>query len=182
MNEGKIAVRYAKALFEAASDQGILEAVREDVDALQLLDNKVPGFRDLLESPVLNTEQKNKIFSILFEHKLEKLSYKFVLLMSKNKRESFIPSACRVFYDLYKDKKGIKAAKLTTAGLMHESMVLRMKESLESHYKCIIELETKTKADIIGGFILRVDDQQLDASVSSQLKKIKKGLESSIIS
>ncbi len=182
MNEGKIAVRYAKALFEAATDQGILEKVREDVDSLQLLDNKVPGFRDLLESPVLNTEQKNKVFSILFEQKLEDLSYKFVLLMSKNKRESFIPSACRVFYDLYKEKKGIKAAMLTTAGVMNESTAHRMKESLEAHYKCIIELETKTKAEIIGGFVLRVDDQQLDASVSAQLKKIRKGLEDSIIS
>jgi hypothetical protein len=59
MNEGKIAVRYAKALFEAAINQGNLEKVRENVDSLQLLDSKVPGFRDLLESPILNTEQTN---------------------------------------------------------------------------------------------------------------------------
>lgn len=182
MSEGKIAVRYAKALFEAASDNGALEKVRGDIEALQVLDNEVPEFRDLLESPVLSTDQKHEIFTIFLKGKVEALSLKFVLLITENKREAFLPSVCRVFNSLYKKDQGIKAAMITTAGALHEPTAIRMKASLEEHYKCNIELETKTKAEIIGGFVLRVDDQQLDASVATQLRKIRKSLDHSVVS
>ncbi len=71
---------------------------------------------------------------------------------------------------------------VTTAGVLHESTSGRMKDNLEDYYKCKIELESKTKPEIIGGFVLRVDDQQLDASVATQLRKIKKGLDHSVVS
>ena len=182
MSEGKIAVRYAKALFETASEKGALEKVRVDLEALQVLDQEVPEFRDLLGSPVLNTEQKHDIFSILLKGKVEELSLKFVFLITENKREAFIPSVCRVFNSLYKKEMGIKIAMVTTAGTLHESTSGRMKENLEDYYKCTIELKAKTKPEIIGGFVLRVDDEQLDTSVATQLRKIKKGLDQSVVS
>lgn len=182
MSEGKIAVRYAKALFETASEKGALEKVRADLEALQVLDQEVPEFRDLLGSPVLNTEQKHDIFSILLKGKVEELSLKFVFFITENKREAFIPSVCRVFNSLYKEEMGIKTAMVSTASDLHESTSGRIKDNLEDYYKCKIELESKTKPEIIGGFVLRIDDQQLDASVATQLRKIKKGLDHSVVS
>ena len=148
MSEGKIAVRYAKALFMTANEKGVLEKVRVDIEALQVLDQEVPEFRDLLGSPVLNTEQKHDIFSILLKGKVEELSLKFVFLITENKREAFIPSVCRVFNSFYKEEMGIKTAMVTTASDLHESNSGRIKDNLEDYYKCKIELESKTKSEI----------------------------------
>lgn len=182
MSESTIAVRYAKALFETADEQNLLEEIRGDADTLLSLDKDVPEFRDLLQSPVLNADQKRDIFSVLFKSKIDDLSLKFVLLMSDNKREAFLPSVCRVFIDMFKQKKGIKSATITTASGLNESTAKKMKNSLEEFFKSTVELNTQTKPELIGGYILRLDDRQLDASVVSQLRKIKKGMDQSVIS
>jgi len=175
-------VRYARALFEASVDQGKLENIQEDLNALLLLEQQVPEFKDLLDSPVLNASQKQGILKNLFENKVDSLTYRFLMLISENKREAFLPSVCRVFKDLYKQEKGIMAALVTTAGVLQKKTAERVKLTLEEFYKSHIELQTEMNSDLIGGFILRVEDQQLDASVASQLRKIKKGMDQSVIS
>jgi len=182
MNESKIAVRYGRALFESALEQGILDQVSDDLKSILLLDKDLHEFRDLLESPILSVSRKVKVLTILFKGNLNDLTFRFVLLMTQNKREAFLPSVCRVFYDQYKLNKGIKSAKVTTAGVLHDDTAKRIKESLEVFFKSHIELDKEIKPELIGGFILRVDDKQLDASVASQLKKIRKELGQSVIS
>lgn len=181
MAEGKIAVRYARALFEAALEQGVLDKVRNDIDGILALDSDVAEFRDLLESPILNTVHKKEIFDLMLGEKIDDLSLRFIFLMTDKKREAFLPSACRVFIDMFKKEKGIKSALVTAAGSIHAETAERIKSTLEKHYECIIELGIKEKPELIGGFVLRVEDQQLDASVASQLKKIEKGLYQSIV-
>ena len=181
MAEGKIAVRYARALFEAALDRGLLSKVRNDLESIIIVDSELPDFRDLLDSPVMGTSHKKDVFKLIFKDRLEDLSLRFILLMVDNNREAFLPAVCRVFIDLYKKEKGIKSAKVITAGSLHEKTAGRIKASLEEYFKCTIELGTSIKPELIGGFILRVEDQQLDASVLNQLKKIKKGLDRSLI-
>ena len=156
--------------------------IRSAADSLLSLNKDLPEFRDLLTSPVLNASHKRDIFTVLFKDKLEDLSLKFVLLMSDNKREAFLPSVCRVFIDMFKQKKGIKSATITTASGLNEATAERMKKSLEDFFKTTVELETQKKPELIGGYVLRLDDRQLDASVVTQLRKIKKGLEQSVIS
>lgn len=182
MNESKIAVRYAKALFEAAQDQGKLDVIREDMDALLILEKQLPEFKSLLNSPVINLSQKQKILTSLFKGKTEDLTFRFLMLITENNREAFLPSVCRVFKDLYKRKKGIKAALVTTAAVLQGSTSQRIKLTLEEYYKSNIELETEMNTELIGGLVLRIEDQQLDASVSSQLKKVKQELTQSVIS
>lgn len=182
MSVGKIAVRYAKALFEAAKDEGKLEKTRDDLGVFLTLDREVPEFRDLLESPVLSKKQKNDIFSGLFSGKAEEISMRFLTLLTENKREVYLPSVCRVFMDMYKKMEGVKSAVVTTAGKIDQGTVEAVRKSLEDYYKCKIEIETNIKPELIGGFVLRIEDQQLDTSVASQLRKIRKGLDQSVIS
>ncbi len=175
-------MRYAKALFESALEHGIMDKVQDDLKVLLSLDKQLPEFRDLLESPIINAGQKQKIFSSLFLGKVDDLTFRFIILLAQNKREAFLASVCRVFQDLYKKKKGIMAARVSTAGVLQDATAERMKKSLEGYFKSQIELETEMKPELIGGFVLRVEDQQLDASVASQLKKIRKELGQSVIS
>jgi F-type H+-transporting ATPase subunit delta len=180
MSVGKIAVRYARALFEASMDMNKLARIRDDMLVILSLDRKIPEFRDLLESPVMSAAQKKEVFSLIFKNELDDLSLNFIFLLTDNKREVYIASVSRVFLDMYKQKEGIKSAVVTTAGKLEDSTAKSIKKTLEEYYKCNIELEAQINPEIIGGFVLRVEDQQLDASVVSQLREIKKGLLQSV--
>jgi len=182
MNDSKISVRYARALFEAAQEMGILEAIHADLMHLEFLQQEVPEFRDLILNPIMKQSRKAEHLTTLFKSNLNDLTYKFLILLTENKREVFLSSVWRVFNDFYKKEKGILAAKVTTAVLMNEELALRMKKSFEKYFKSTIELESIINPEIIGGFVLRVEDLQLDSSVASQLRKIRKGFDRSVIS
>jgi F-type H+-transporting ATPase subunit delta len=62
-------------------------------------------------------------------------------------------------------------AKLSTAIELDAATRNKIIEMLQQQMKVKIELESIVKPDLIGGFVLSVEDRQLDASI---LKKIKK--------
>jgi len=125
---------------------------------------------------VVKISQKVKAIQSIFEGKINVLSLNFLILITENKREKNIPGIFRNLDDLYRQEDGIRSAVLTSAQPMNERIVQEIQKILEDEFKAKVELSQKVNDELIGGFILRVDDQQYDASISTQLKKIKEQL------
>jgi F-type H+-transporting ATPase subunit delta len=176
MNESQIAVRYAKALFGAAEDQNSLDSIRVDVSLISQLIKDVDQLKTIIESPVIATSQKRKIFSSLFKANVQELTFKFIDLLVTNKREENMAGAFRHFEFLYKNAKGIKAAEVTTAVPLDSASFDKIKKLIEVKFNSKIELTSTVDEDILGGFIMRVEDQQYDKSIKAQLKEIENNL------
>ena len=173
MNEGTIVVRYAKALYQTAKEDSKTEKVNADVLMLISVIKESEEFIFLLESPVIKVSEKEKLISTLFSKQVDPLVLNFLLLLIKNRREQLLPDMCRVFSHLYKVDKGIKEGTLTTAKQLSKSHFEDIKKYLAKKFKLNIDLQTITDPSLIGGFKLRIEDQQIDASISTKLKKIK---------
>lgn len=176
MNESAIAVRYAKAIFMLAREKDLIDSLKNDVELILNLCKNSSDFILLLETPVVKTSEKSRLISRIFEDKIHPLTLNFLQLIVKNKRETFIPSISRDALDFIRKEKNIKAATLTTATKIDKSVITEMKILLEKELGGKMELTSNINSDIIGGLILRIEDKQLDASVSTQLKKIKQQL------
>ncbi len=175
MNESKIAVRYAKAFFELGQEKNQLGKLRTDIEFIALTCEQ-PNIKLLLESPVVKISKKKQILTEIFKSNIQVLSLNFILMIIDNKREMHIPAICRNFIDKYRKHKGIKAAKVTTAFAIDDSLKKQIIKVISDIFKSNVELTTAENSEIVGGFILRVGDQQIDASVSSKLNKIKREL------
>jgi F-type H+-transporting ATPase subunit delta len=175
MNDSKISVRYAKALFKAAIEADLLLQVMKD---MQLIMNvyALDNFRDVLESPVVKTSEKKKVVEKLFSGKICELSMTFFNLMLSNKRESHLPHIARNFKSFYKQNEGILSAQIVISEPIDEVQTNNFRSLLKNAFNSEIELEALVKPDILGGFILRIEDEQFDASVASSLTKIKRQL------
>jgi F-type H+-transporting ATPase subunit delta len=173
MNQSKIGVRYAKALFELAKEKKVLAETRKDMDFIKAVSEEVEGFRFLVESPVIDTKKKLEIFAAMFKGNISKLSQSFLDLVIKNKRETYIADITRNFVDFVRKDQGVKSASFATAVEIDNKLLEEVKQITESYFKTRIELTSDVNPDLIGGFILRVDDKQFDSSVSSKLNKIK---------
>ena len=176
MNESKISVRYAKALFQLGKEKNMLDTLVADMKLVGELCNTVKDFWLMVESPVVKTSQKRKAVKLVLADKLDAISLNFMDMVFQNHREIFIKDMVRNFLDLCRKDKGIVSAKLTTAGLIDGDDITNLSEMLKKAFNSKIELEEVLDKDIIGGFVLRVDDQELDASVSNQLNQIKRAL------
>ncbi|RXQ94997.1 ATP synthase F1 subunit delta [Ancylomarina salipaludis] len=176
MNESKISVRYAKALFQLGKEKSMLDTIVADMKLVGELCNTVKDFWLMIESPVIKTSQKRKTVKLILSDKLDALTLNFLDMVFQNRREIFMKDMVRNFLALCRKDQGIVSAKLTTAVQIDEEGKTKLGEMLKQAFNLKIELEEVLDKDIIGGFILRVDDQELDTSVSTQLNRIKRAL------
>jgi len=175
MNDSKISVRYAKALFELANENDEIETIRQDVEIIEST-VKLQDFNLLIENPVVRTSQKQKIFNELFKDAVSKNCLDFIKLIVKNKREKYLAAIVRNFLELYRNKQGIKKAVITSAVEIDRQTLEKVKTLLQSELKAKIEFKHEIKKEIIGGFILKVDDKQIDSSLATMLSSLKREL------
>ncbi len=174
MNESKISVRYAKAFFSSAVERDLVEIVKQDVDLLLNLLQTQPRLKELLASPVVKTKEKRIFFDKIFKDRFNNLTLDFLYLLLKNNREVYLLEMCLNFQGLYSKLTGIKSAQLITAIKLEEAQLQRFNELILINFGSKAEVFASVDERLLGGFILKVDDHQLDASVSTQLKKMRR--------
>jgi F-type H+-transporting ATPase subunit delta len=173
MNHSKINVRYAKALFSLGKERDQIMPLHKDIMSIYTLCGKSEDFVHFLENPIISTSQKKEIFQKLLKDHVSELALRFILLITENHRELEIPGICRYFIDLVRADQGILPASVTTTGKLSRDTFELIRKSLVKETGKEIELTEKINPAIIGGMILRIEDQQYDGSIATQLKKIK---------
>ncbi|OFY67903.1 MAG: ATP synthase F1 subunit delta [Bacteroidetes bacterium RBG_13_43_22] len=180
MNDSKISVRYSRALFQSALEKKMLERVFEDMDYVRQV-CAVAEVRELLHSPVIVPSKKTKILHAVFGKELCSLTYSLIDMVITNGRESYLPAIARVFMSNTMKYNGITETVLTTAVKVNDKTKKQISGLVSSAFKTKVELKEVIDKDIIGGFILRIDDRLIDASVRNKLRKIGKELKSTTL-
>ncbi len=176
MDQSAINVRYAKAFFGLAKEKGMLAQLKTDIELVATVCAGSKDFVLLLESPIVKATKKTELIAAIFEGKINGLTSDFLKLIAKNKREVYIPGICRNFLALARKDQNIKSAMLTTASEIGAEATKKIEQLIEKELGAKIELRNKVDPSIIGGLVLRLEDKQYDASVSTQLKKVKQTL------
>lgn len=173
MNTGHISVRYATALLEFAKETNTLEQVYGEAKLLTLLFEKMGELRLALENPVLSIEEKRELILNAAGGETSTTFQKFTDLLLTNKRENQIRNIMLKFIDLYREDKNIRYGKLTTASAVDITTEKRLVKLITDKVGGTLELEKIVDPDILGGFMLQVDDVRWDASISGQLNRLK---------
>lgn len=171
----RLAYRYAKALLDIAVEKEQLEAVYADVQWLKAICKSNPDFVSLLRSPIIKSDKKQKIIDAITKGNINEISQGFIKLLVSKTRESHLPEMLNEFVKLYKAHKHINTVTLTTAvtvgDTVKDTIIAQVKKAANIEN---VELVEKVDPDIIGGFILEMGDQMVDASIAYDLREIAK--------
>jgi F-type H+-transporting ATPase subunit delta len=178
MRNPRLATRYAKSLIGLANEKGELEKVYADMQWIDGVAKSNRDFVNLLRSPIIKGDTKRKVLEAVTNGNISEITAAFNRLLIAKGRESNLPEIATAFMHAYKEQKNIKTVHLTTAAPVSDAV----KEAIVNQVKksggfSNVELEAKTNEDIIGGFVLQVGDQLVDASVAYDLKEIAKQFE-----
>jgi F-type H+-transporting ATPase subunit delta len=176
MNESKITVRYAKALFALAKEGNAFEAMKNDMELLYQCIHDLPELRFVIESPVIKVSEKAKLFEETFKASFSPYTLTFIKLVVERRREEYLLGISRHFLSLLKSEQGIQYAELVTAVPLNEALRKTILHFINKRFNTHAELNESIDENLIGGFILRIGDQQIDASISSKLARIKTAL------
>lgn len=178
MPNPRLAARYAKSLIDLSIEKRQLEEVFADMQWLQSVCKESREFVNVLRSPIIKSDKKQKIIDAIIKDKVNELTAAFTHLLVQKGRESNLPEIITAFINQYKEYKHIYTVKLTTATALSEELKAAIVKQIQSVSEMQnIELETTVKPELIGGFVLQAGDKLIDASISYDLKEIARQFE-----
>ena len=172
----KLTSSYSYSLYEAASKDNILNEVAADCAALLSLITNSRELNILLDSPVISKFKKTSIMNTLFKNKVKELTLNLILLVIKNRRESFLKLILEDFLQMKDDKEGIIKPIYTTAIELKEDEKTKLKKDIDTITNKNSIPTFEVKPELIGGFTLNIGDSIIDGSVKRQLELMRKSL------
>lgn len=176
MSETKVASRYAKSLLDLAKEQNNLEEVNNDVTFFLSVCKQSPDLVKLFRNPVVKTDMKQTVVNKIFASRVTKLTQLFFEIIIRKNREFYIVEIAKEFRNQYNQFKGIMQAQVTTAVELDNQLITEIREFISKQTGKQIELAAKINPEIIGGFLIQMEDKLFDASIASKLSNIKKNL------
>ena len=166
-------IRYAKSLMSLATEKNVLDDVYRDMEVVASTVKENRDLELLLKSPIIKTDKKQSVLNDIFGSKTSELSKMFLTLISNRKREGIIGDIASAFIDLYKRSKNIIVAEVTSAVQLDAAQKEKIINLITGNNSASVEVVEKINPDIIGGFVVRVDDKQIDASILRELNDLK---------
>lgn len=178
MDLGIISIRYAKALLRFAIENNEEEEVYAETEqmAQSFLQNHL--IQQTLQNPIISNEQKTHILIVaaVGDKKPTLSLQRFIELVVKKGRADAMMFIANSYGTLYREKKHIIKGKLTVPTTVSKSLLEKIQNFVEKQSGCKIAFKVEENPSIGGGFILDYDTYRLDASVRSQLLKLKREL------
>lgn len=175
MKSTKVASRYAKALLELAIDQQNVEEVSSNMRYLSDVNEQVADFQILLNSPIINSAKKIAIFGKLFPD-FNQTSTSFINLITTNKRENLLAEIASSYEAQLKAYKGITPVTIISAAPLNEATRTSILTKIKASVNGELEVTELIDEKLIGGFIIRMNDQQIDTSIANQFNNLKQRL------
>jgi F-type H+-transporting ATPase subunit delta len=175
-----VASRYAKSLIDLAIETKQLEEVRKDMQLIKSVCQSNGDFVNLLESPIVKTDKKMTIFKTIFEGKISATTQSFLNIIAVKKREGYIDDMANAFDDLYKQQLNITAVKVESAVKLDDASKQQLLNLVKTKVTGQIELVEKVNPDLIGGFIITINDTQIDQSVRTKLNQLRKNFSTNL--
>jgi len=169
----RAAIRYAKAIIDIAQTSGKAVVVNKDMKSIVTAITESPELKHFLTSPIIKMEVKKSAISEIFSSVQAETNSLFHLLF-ENKRFEILQEIAIQYNRLFDESNGIEIAKVTTAFPITPELETKVLAKIGEFSNKKITINNIIDPEIIGGFILRIGDQQYNASVASKLSKLKR--------
>jgi F-type H+-transporting ATPase subunit delta len=174
MDTGIISKRYAKAIFQYASNHGDETRLHEEMKALSEQFIAVPLLKKILDDPTVAVAEKiNALITASGGKSIGNTCKHVIEMVIRNGRGHYMQQIALMYDKVYRKEKNIVVIKLTTTEPADEETKKALIDLIIKDKDERVDFVAKTDSDILGGFVLTVEDSRLDASVKNQLNQLR---------
>jgi F-type H+-transporting ATPase subunit delta len=173
MSESIVAYRYAKSLIELANERKVTDEVNNDMSLFKQVcqDNRL--FLAAMSNPIIRGDKKVTILKKIFEKNVNPVTFSIFNVLTKKHREALIYSIADEFQKLYDIQNGIQKVTVTSSVALTDEQRKSFTKLVTDSTKKQVELEEKVNENLIGGYVLRMGDSQIDTSIKKKLNDLK---------
>ena len=175
MASTRAAIRYAKAILDLANSKGVAEAVNNDMKSIASAIETNTELSTFIQNPTTKVEVKESALLEVFAD-VNGVTKGLFHLLFENKRFEILDAIALEYNKLFDENNGVEVAKVTTAIPMDADLEAKVLAKIATLSDKKITIENIVDPSIIGGFILRIGDQQYNASVANRLQVLKREL------
>ncbi len=172
MKSTKVAGRYAQSLLELSEERKVTDAIVKDMNALVNTANDNRDLAVFFASPIIKADKKNEVLGAIFPD-FHELSKAFIQLITKKGREVYLPLIAEQYDAKVKALRGIIPVTLSSATVLDEAVKTSLLQNLESQTDGKFEVTERIDESLLGGFVFRMGDLQIEASLARQFKELK---------
>jgi F-type H+-transporting ATPase subunit delta len=168
-----IATPYAEALLQVTQSRQETDQVADQVRGLLQVWSSSPELRAAMGSPVLEPEAKKAALAALFSDQLTPSLQNLLKLLADRQRIAVLDAVLLRFLDLYRDLRRITLARVSTATPLSDAQQSQLNEKVKAIAGTdSVEFEIQIDPSLIGGFIVSMGSQVIDASLSGQVRRL----------
>jgi F-type H+-transporting ATPase subunit delta len=177
MDQGLIPRRYAKALIKFA------DTPQRQQHLYLLMGNVVKAFdkdhllQQTIKNPFVDNAAKEQlVFTAagVSDPAKEKDLADFVKLLVANGRIDMMRDIALAYLNQYRQINNIYNVKIESAAPLNDADRQRIVDMIEKHLNgATAEYSYEVKPELIGGFVVNIDSERLDASISNELKQLR---------
>ena len=173
MLTSKVAKRYAQGLLDFTQESGNTETVFSEMKDIVKIMTSSKELNYFVNTPIIDARKKEAIALEIFKD-FSPVAKNIIRLVIKQGREGQLKNIAQEFINKVEDIKGTQRITLVSATALSQDNINKIIADSKMVNVSNYDLETIIKPEILGGYILRVGDQQIDASVRTKLSNIKK--------
>ena len=172
MKETGVAIRYALAIYDIAVENNKVREIHETLDSLLNLYEKDKEFKNLMLHPLIKREEKKKIANAAFSD-ADEISKNIIDYLIDKDRMSIIRFIATEYLKIYYKENNEISVTATFPKEINEEQRKKLLQKLENKTGKKVILDIKIDNSIIGGGIVRINDDVIDGSIKRQMENIK---------
>jgi F-type H+-transporting ATPase subunit delta len=182
MTSRTAANRYARALFDVAvKEKQDLDTIERELAAFLDLVKQHATFEKVLLNPAVPAPRKRAaVASVINQVKVSPAISKLVILLAERDRIILLPELLAAYRERLLDFRKIVRAQVVTAEPLSTDRAQAVERGLEQASGGNVQIDLRVDASIIGGAVARIGSTVYDASIATQLQKMKQKLAESM--
>lgn len=160
------AINYGKVLFLLGMD-------RQTVAEAEEIWKQSEPLREVMESPVVKAGVKHRLIERIFPEEIQV----FLKVVCDNRKMDKLPDMFQAYEDWYDDSKKIQRGVLYYVEKPEKEQLAQIEKKLCSQLKCNeVKLALEPLPELIGGFVIRIGDLEIDQSLRGSINCMKEKL------
>jgi F-type H+-transporting ATPase subunit delta len=169
--------RYASALFDLASENGVVTAIEADLEKLGAALRESDEFTSLIRNPQISREAAGKaVDAVAALLGLSDLTKNFLGVLSANRRLSALPEIIRAFQAIAAAQRGEATADVATAHALTDEQVEQLRQKLEAREGRNVKIRTSVDPELLGGLVVTIGSKRIDSSIRTRLNSLAQAM------
>jgi F-type H+-transporting ATPase subunit delta len=169
-----VARRYARALLELGVEQGDLDRIVDEMDALAAAWETSADLRNAIENPLVAHPAKKAVVSEIADQIGATATVRHVVqLLVDRRRTRALPYVASMLRELADARKGVVRAEVTTAAPLNDAFYARLQAQLEKMTARRVVIDRRVDPALIAGVVTRIGDRIIDGSLRTRLQSLR---------